>query len=250
MAAVPAPAGLEQQSRPRAALLLPFPPPPSTLSPWAWYSRCLQEHPIKTKLLTSSFLMGSGDVACQALTRHEKQQEAEASGEPGAAAAHAPAPYDWHRTRKFAFLGAVLIGPALHHWYSFLIRTFPAQTTAGALKRLALDQALFAPTFIPLFFGGLQFLDGNFDLGQIRRKLEADYVDTLIANWMVWYVLLRSVPKSRSSVCLTHPPTHTSHDRVPAMLVNFRFVPPHAQVLFSNTIGFGWNIFLSAVSHK
>jgi hypothetical protein len=168
--------------------------------------------------------MGTGDISCQFLTRYQKQHEHQQATQtnPSSLPPSLP-PYDWHRTFKFFFLGGVVVGPALHHWYSFLIRFSPAQTTAGALKRLVVDQLVFAPTFIPVFFSGLQFLDGNFDLGQLKGKLERDYMDTLVANWMVW---------------------------VPAMLVNFRFVPMHCQVLFSNAIGFGWNIFLSAVSHK
>ena len=123
---------------------------------------------------------------------------------------------------------------------------FPQATTSAALKRLACDQLIFAPTFIPTFFIGLQFLDGDFDLNkvrshrvrafitalrfyatpcmcvvvladvmitsqltcchampfptslpsQIRQKLEADYVETLLANWALW------VPAQvRSYVC-------------------------------------------------
>jgi len=168
--------------------------------------------------------MGAGDISCQFLTRCQKQQEHEQAQQANLSflpvSLH---PYDWHRTLKFFFLGGVVVGPALHHWYSFLVRFSPAQTTAGALKRLALDQLVFAPTFIPVFFSGLQFLDGNFDLKQLRGKLERDYVDTLVANYLLW---------------------------VPAMLINFRLVPMQYQVLFSNAVGFGWNVFLSAVSHK
>lgn len=194
------------------------------LSPWAIYSRWLKDHPMKTKLLTSSFIMGAGDVACQFLTRYEKQQERATDLPNVACSSPTPTlPYDWYRTAKFFLLGGVLVGPALHHWYSFLIRLAPVQNTSGALKRLAVDQCIFAPAFIPVFFSGLQFLDGNFDMDQLRRKLKRDYKETLIANWAVW---------------------------IPAMMVNFRFVPQHYQVLYSNAVGFCWNIFLSAISHK
>jgi protein Mpv17 len=37
---------------------------------------------------------------------------------------------------------------------------------------------------------------------------------------------------------------------VPAMFINFKFVPPTLQVLFSNFIGFGWNIYLSKISYQ
>jgi hypothetical protein len=35
-----------------------------------------------------------------------------------------------------------------------------------------------------------------------------------------------------------------------AMLINFRFVPLHFQVLYSNFIGFNWTIYLSWAIHK
>lgn len=93
----------------------------------------------------------------------------------------------------------------------------------STVKRLLVDQSCFAPVFIPVFFTGLQFLDGNFDANDIKAKLEADYVDTLIANWQLW---------------------------VPAMAINFRFVPNKYQVLYSNAVGFFWNIYLSFQSFK
>lgn len=55
------------------------------------------------------------------------------------------------------------------------------------------------------------------------KPTEADYADTLVANWKLW---------------------------VPAMFVNFKFVPTKYQVLYSNAVGFFWNIFLSFQSFK
>ncbi len=52
---------------------------------------------------------------------------------------------------------------------------------------------------------------------------EADYADTLVANWQLW---------------------------IPAMFLNFRYVPAKYQVLYSNFVGFWWNIFLSFQSFK
>jgi hypothetical protein len=48
---------------------------------------------------------------------------------------------------------------------------FPAQTTASVLQRLAMDQLIFAPSFIPIFFVQLQFLDGDFDTGKVMIRL-------------------------------------------------------------------------------
>lgn len=83
-------------------------------------------------------------------------------------------------------MGSIIVAPALHAWYALLIRLFPQATTTAALKRVAMDQLVFAPTFIPTFFVGLQFLDGDFDVEKIRSKVEAVYVNTLLANWVLW----------------------------------------------------------------
>lgn len=177
--------------------------------------------PTFNQYIKTGIIMGSGDFACQWLTRKQAEREAAERGEKGEKGEKGG--YDLRRTAKFAFMGSLIIGPTLHHWYSFLARTFPGSTTAAAgtnccisgvagpserqvtkapvdpnneplptlphpkhtVKRLIVDQSVFAPTFIPIFFTGLQFLDLNFDVADIKAKLEADYLDTLVANWQL-----------------------------------------------------------------
>jgi len=64
-------------------------------------------------------------------------------------------------------------------------------------------------------------LDGDFN--KIPAKLKADWFPTVVANYAVW---------------------------VPCQFVNFRFVPPHLQVLWANCVGFFWNIYLSYTCYK
>jgi hypothetical protein len=54
-------------------------------------------------------------------------------------------------------------------------------------------------------------------------KLGSDWMSAVLANYSVW---------------------------VPAQFLNFKFVPPGFQVLFSNFVGFGWNIYMSYATHK
>ena len=63
----------------------------------------------------------------------------------------------------------------------------------------------------------LMFLEGR-PLAEIPEKLGRDLPDALVANWCLW---------------------------IPAMLVNFRFVPIKFQVLYSNMVGFVWQTYLS-----
>jgi len=97
----------------------------------------------------------------------------------------------------------------------------PGVTTIATLKRLFLDQSCFAPVFLTSFFSSALVLDGKSD--QIVNKLKSDLGSTIIANYTVW---------------------------VPSMFINFRFVPAQYQVLFSNFIGFFWNIYLSHATFK
>ena len=108
-------------------------------------TRCLLgavgSKPLLTKSATSMFIVGSGDMLCQGLL------------EDG--------PFDVKRLCVFTFLGGALIGPALHLWYGTLNRIIPQQTTAGALKRLALDQFVFAGPFIATFMSSALTLNGR-----------------------------------------------------------------------------------------
>ena len=54
-----------------------------------------------------------------------------------------------------ALLGAVLVAPVLHVGYGFLGRRIPGTSVGPVVGRVVLDQALFAPTFIAIFFSAL-----------------------------------------------------------------------------------------------
>ena len=128
---------------------------------------------------------------------------------------------DAWRVLKFSGIGAFFVGPVLHYWYGFLSRRFIGASLFTTVQRVALDQLFFAPLFIPAFFSIILILDGKPEL--IVDKLKSDWASTMVTNYSVW---------------------------IPAMFLNFKFVPPTLQVLFSNGVGFGWNIYLSYMSYK
>lgn len=58
-----------------------------------------------------------------------------------------PPPFDFERLTRFMSYG-FLMAPIQHKWFGFLTRTFPITKTSAmvpALKRMALDQLMFAP---------------------------------------------------------------------------------------------------------
>jgi len=123
---------------------------------------------VKTKALTSAVIVGLGDVACQALlegrslqggscattTETAERGETHRGGEGGEGGVCAK-PFDYARLGNITLLGAVLVAPVLHVWYGFLGRKLPGTSIGPVVGRVVLDQALFAPTFIAIFFSAL-----------------------------------------------------------------------------------------------
>jgi len=141
---------------------------------------------------------------------------------------------DLVRTGRFVLLGGALIGPTVHHWYGALMRYIPGTSIRAVLKRTFFDQVLFAPLFQPAFLGSLLLLERNSILAKqpvgvgeegvedeeedIASVLVRTVPDVIVSNWMLW---------------------------IPAMVINFRYIPGKWQVLYSNGVGFVWNIYLS-----
>ena len=117
---------------------------------------------------------------------------------------------DWKRAGVFTFLGAALVGPCLHFWYTNLNKIVAATGftgTAGAGAALALDQLVFAPTFLAVFIASLFTIEGN--AAAVVPKLKQDWSSTVVTNWKIW---------------------------VPFQFLNFRFVPVNLQVGAANII--------------
>lgn len=58
-----------------------------------------------------------------------------------------PPPFDFERLTRFMSYG-FMMAPVQFHWFAFLSKAFPITKTSGtapALKRVALDQLMFAP---------------------------------------------------------------------------------------------------------
>jgi hypothetical protein len=169
---------------------------------WAGYLALLDRRPLATKAATAALLNALGDAVAQVFF---------ADG----------APFDLRRAASFAFLGAALIGPALHVWYGLLARIVTAAGTRGALARLALDQLAFAPAFIATVVGALMALEGRG--AEAPAKLRADLPAIVRSNWALW---------------------------VPFQFLNFRFVPVRLQVLAANVCALGWNTYMSWAAHE
>ncbi|KAI1467655.1 Mpv17/PMP22 family protein [Daldinia caldariorum] len=130
-----------------------------------------------------------------------------------------PPPFDFERLTRFMAYGFVM-APLQYKWFSFLSRAFPITKTsafAPAMKRVILDQLIFAPFGIACFFTTMTLAEGG-GRREVAQKLRDMYIPTLKANYMVW----------------------------PAVqVINFRLMPVQFQLPFVSTVGIAWTAYLS-----
>lgn len=180
---------------------------------WTTYNDALDASPLLVKSATAGVILGAADVAGQYL---EVKQQEEGGGDEW---------IDWLRTARFAFFGLVLQAPWNHFYYNILDGALPPTEdpwTATTGIKVFIDQFVQAPVFTVFIFAFLGILEGK-NMNAIKKQLEDDYADTMVANWKLW---------------------------VPATAVNIAFVPPILRVLYLNVIFFFWSIFLSLKLNK
>ena len=88
---------------------------------------------------------------------------------------------------------------------------------------MAVDQLVFAPLFLGVYFAYNHYLENNCNMSGLKARLDAGYVESLKANYKVW----------------------------PAVqMVNFCLVPVNYQLVFLNIVAIGWTAFLSNLNAK
>jgi hypothetical protein len=264
------PAQRRNSSSPSASASPPPPPPPHEPSrpffsgllnnPLRWYISKLDTHPMTTKCVSSGMISGSGDLLCQYLNPRDDPSapppsEGRATEDAGGGAVNegrrrrgdeteegrpaTNAGFDWTRTARFVVLGSCLVAPTVHAWYAHLMKSIPGTGVYSVVRRLAWDQGLFAPLFLPAFLSCLTILEQVIpdpDEGDTPRndrseglnsrlwtRLRNDVPEALVVGWSMW---------------------------IPSMAFMFAFVPGKFQVLYSNGVGFVWNSYLSWKTHE
>ncbi|KAI9201985.1 Mpv17/PMP22 family protein [Polychytrium aggregatum] len=169
-----------------------------------WYDGMLVARPYLTQAISTGILFGSGDVIAQ--------QAVERRGLPS---------HDAIRTLRLTLYGTAVAGPACAYWYRFLARFIKFENKAAAMTaRVAMDQGLFAPSFIGVFFTAMSTMEGK-SLAETWQKLKETYPSALVNNYKLW----------------------------PAVqCINFYLIPVNYQLLFVNTVALGWNSYLSYAS--
>ncbi|KAK4136596.1 hypothetical protein BT67DRAFT_185269 [Trichocladium antarcticum] len=164
----------------------------------ARYQARLAARPLLTQAVTTSILFAVGDISAQQLVDKRGVEK-----------------HDLIRTGRMALYGGVIFGPAAATWFKVLQKHVKLRSpNATILARVAVDQGVFAPTFVGVFLSSMAVMEGT----PVGAKLERSYVSALTANWMVWPFV---------------------------QMVNFKFVPLQHRLLFVNVISIGWNCYLS-----
>ena len=151
--------------------------------------------------------MGAGDIVAQHVVEKKTWQQ-----------------HDIWRTIRLTSAGLFIIGPTFHVWYDmFLSKLFIQRTMKTALKKVVLDQGLFAPAFLVLFYGSLGVLELS-PLQKTVGRLKSEFLPNMAVNYSIWPAI---------------------------QMVNFYFIQqPKYNILFVNVASIFWNSFLSWAAHK
>ncbi|KAK4232220.1 hypothetical protein QBC38DRAFT_463458 [Podospora fimiseda] len=167
-----------------------------------WHRGSLVSHPFLTQGVTTTVLFAIGDVMAQ--------QVIEKRGPT----------YDFGRICRMALYGTALWCPAVSKWFKFLQNNISLKTkNLEIITRVAIDQTLFAPTSIFMFFTCMSAMEGS----NPQEKLNKSYFSALKRNWMVWLFV---------------------------QFINFRFVPLETRVILVSVILLGWNCYLSYTNNS
>ncbi|KAK4291870.1 hypothetical protein Pmani_035320 [Petrolisthes manimaculis] len=162
------------------------------------------KHLFITNVTISFSLSGFGDLLQQRHNLVYRQQEA----------------WDAARTRHMTCSG-ITVGALCHHWYNLLDRRLPGHTIQVALKKLLVDQLLFSPVCLTVFFLSLGLFKGG-DWQEFLTDLQHKGWRLYAAEWLVW---------------------------PPVQLFNFYFLPTKFRVLFDNAISLLFDVYTSHVCY-
>mmetsp|Transcript_21869 Transcript_21869/g.67344 ORF Transcript_21869/g.67344 Transcript_21869/m.67344 type:complete len:212 (-) Transcript_21869:92-727(-) len=164
------------------------------------YQSALDSKPILTKATTSMVGFAVSDVLTQIFI--EKMD------------------FDLKRLVKMASFGFLLHGTTGHYFYGFLDGLLKGTSPAVVAAKVAIDQTVWAPVFMVMFFSYMMAFEGTPEL--IGKKISQDVFTAVKGSWMTW---------------------------IPAHTINFAFVPSDMRLLYINTIQIFFNMFMSVIGN-
>lgn len=61
---------------------------------------------------------------------------------------------------RFAVMGTAIMGPMFSRWYSWIDKTFPSKAKSVVLKKTLIDQFVFTPVCVVVFYVGMATMEG------------------------------------------------------------------------------------------
>jgi protein Mpv17 len=169
---------------------------------WAAYNKALDDKPLTAKACTSLVGWALGDLLAQIFIT-------------GGA-------FDMKRFITLSAFGLLYHGPSGHYFYNWLDSKIPGKDGASVAKKIIIDQTMWCPIFMSVFFTYLGLVNGD-SIGTIGTKIKTDLLSACQGSWKVW------------------PVVH---------FVNFKFISNKHRLLFLNGVQVGFNMFLSLIGTK
>ncbi|KAL4223126.1 Mpv17 / PMP22 [Mactra antiquata] len=131
----------------------------------------------------------------------------------------------WRSVASYAAFAFFISAPVIHHFYLFLEKIQPKKDKPSKIdniKRLLIDRFLFTPPFIALFLYVVTILEGHGSAVAIE-KIRSQFWMILKMNWKVWTLFT---------------------------YINVNYIPVRYRVLFGNTVGLFWSIYVAIQRRK
>ena len=134
-------------------------------------------------------------------------------------------PKSYQLTRTLHMTAAGLsTGFTTHYWYLGLERLLGSRRTAAVLlRKILLDQVLFSPLNLLVYFGTLGLCERTTWATVRGELLEKGLGDIYLVEWAVW---------------------------PPAQLINFALLPLRYRILFDNVVSFGFDVYSPYVKYE
>lgn len=131
-------------------------------------------------------------------------------------------PIDWKRFMILSVFGFLWHGPSGHFFYNWLDRKIPGTTVKVVATKVAIDQIIWCPIFMSVFFTYLGLCNGD-SFSVIGDKIKEDLLTACQGSWQVW---------------------------IPVHAINFKFISTKHRLIFINSVQIGFNMFLSMIGSK
>ena len=168
------------------------------------YNKILDEHPLRTKMITSAAVSAFGSalgsfLSSSASTRRTSSRKTESVFSR----------INWVDVLSYAIHGGLINAPLSHYWFEWLSANGPSSNTASVL----VDQLVVQPPLLVLMFVCLDICRANiratihqFKEARVVSNALANVGPTVVASWRFWpfavYLTFKYLKKKHYTVAL------------------------------------------------